>query len=452
MSKEKEEEVLQKKLLKYKLISEKDLEEGLKAQRVMAELGIQKELRDVLIDKGLISSEQLRAKRLQKSIKYVIEGYTLLKKLGKGSMGVVYKARRNEDEALFAIKILSSHLGQDMNFIKRFLREAKHCIDLEHENIVKAYEVGFSNDRYYFTMEFIEGEDLRKKLNRTGPFQETEILAILTQISRALDYADSINLIHRDIKPDNIIIDPEGVAKLCDLGLAKVGMSDNHSLTQAGMVVGTPFYISPEQCRGKALDIRSDIYSLGATLYHMATGQVPFNASDGIAILAKHVAEIPVSPKKLRPELSVECDAILLRMLAKKPEDRYLPKTLLSEVSNLRQQRKFETTLDMKIGRPLSEGPNTEDTHFDLFEEMETSGDIEDAEKEKSSNLTGPVPSVPHSSILLKRSKPEEMAQKTRAESPTQPKSQKSRKMLLLLIISLFGLSLVLLLILSQIL
>lgn len=455
----KDEEVLQKKLLKYKLLSEKDLEEGLKAQRIMAELGIQKELRDVLIEKGFISQGQLKEAGLQKSIKYIIEGYTLVKILGKGSMGAVYKARRTEDQKIFAIKLLSSQLGRDMNFIRRFIREAKHCIDIEHDNIVKAYEVGLSNDRYYFTMEYIEGQDLRKKLNQQGPFPENELLTILTQILRALDYADSIGLIHRDIKPDNIIIDSSGVAKLCDLGLAKVGISDNHSLTQAGMVVGTPFYISPEQCRGRELNIRSDIYSLGATLYHMATGKVPFNAPDGIAILAKHVSEAPVPPKELRGELSKECNDILLKMLAKKPEDRYSPKSLLAEVGRLREQQYFASSLDIRFempNLPREQTHSDEETTFDLYEESELE-EVEEVEEihpkeihldEKFERVS---PSQQRSSVLLKRSKKTDFFQvPSSAERSTVQKRRWSRKHLLLLVLSLLGLAFVLSLFLLQ--
>jgi serine/threonine protein kinase len=478
----KEEEFLQKKLLKYKLVSEEELKESLKARQVLLEVGIDKDLRDILVEKGYISHEKLKEKGLQKSIRGLIEGYTLLKKLGKGGMGVVYKAFRNEDHQVFALKILSAQMARDINFIRRFLQEARHCIELAHEHIVKAYEVGLSNDRYYFTMEYIEGEDLRKKLNRQGVFREAEVLAVLYQITRALDYADSVNLVHRDIKPDNIIIDRHGVAKLCDLGLAKIDISDQPHLTQAGMVVGTPFYISPEQCRGQRVDIKSDIYSLGATLYHMATGRVPFNAPDGLSILAKHISENPIPPKTFNKELSAECNTILLKMLAKKPEQRFSPKELLAEMEkrqNWKQlsEKEFETIYgktDLHPARELEVRP--ESTWFfesdqELFEDLlaeefgsgvqqgasEEIVELDPLEEEASSQKSSPPARKSSGNTLappLPKSvqKKESTVEKLIFSSQTSQAKKWNRSSLLLVVFTLSGLCCVLVILLLNLL
>ncbi|MBI3831717.1 MAG: protein kinase [Planctomycetes bacterium] len=231
----------------------------------------------------------------------VVGGYQLQKKLGQGGMGSVFKARQLSMDRIVAVKILTPQFSNNSTFVERFLREARLVGRLNHENVVNAIDAGCENGMYYLAMEFVEGSNVRELMNERGPLPEKEALELLKQATHGLKCAHEAGLIHRDVKPDNLLIDKNGIVKLADLGLARSNKDDS-SLTQTGMALGTPQYIAPEQARGdKDIDARADLYSLGAMLYHMLTCQVPFTGDTPAMVMAKHIMEEPVPPRTRNP-------------------------------------------------------------------------------------------------------------------------------------------------------
>jgi len=253
-----------------------------------------------------------------------IYGYEIERELGKGSMGVVYKARHVISERITALKVLPLRLAAKTQYLERFKREAMALMRIEHPNVVRGYDFGGSEDYYYLALEFVEGEPLDKLLLRRGALPEREALGITRQVALGLGAASEHGVVHRDIKPENVMLTPEGVAKICDFGIVKLADLSEQSVTMAGTTVGTPFYISPEQAKGEDdLDVRTDIYSLGISLFHLVTGRVPFTGKSQGAILVRHILEDVPDPRSLRPDLSQALADIVKRMTAKKPEDRY---------------------------------------------------------------------------------------------------------------------------------
>lgn len=263
-----------------------------------------------------------------------IKGYELLKKLGQGGMGAVYQAKQTSVDRLVAIKILPPKLAKNPEFIQRFQREARAVAKLNHPNIVKGIDVGEDNGYHYFVMEFIDGPTVGKLMEESKQLPEKQALDIVMQISKGLEHAETKTMVHRDIKPDNLMITKSGTAKLADLGLAK-SMVDDVNLTAAGVAYGTPNYIAPEQARGETdLDSRTDIYSLGATLFHMLTGQIPFPGETAAVVMTRHINDPLRDPKEINPEISEEASAIIQKMMAKKRENRYASASeLTSDIS-----------------------------------------------------------------------------------------------------------------------
>jgi len=258
--------------------------------------------------------------------KFTIPGYQMIQKLGKGSMGVVFKAKQLSVDRVVAIKILLDPLAQNKEFIKRFEREAMIAAKLSHNNVVNAIDAGQIDGHYYFVMEYVEGPTIKDYLDKDKTFDEKEALRITLAIAEALKHAAQRGLIHRDIKPENVILTRTGDVKLADLGLARLTDDEKWGLSEAGMAIGTPYYISPEQVRGQTnIDIRADIYSLGATLYHMVTGKVPYGGETPNEVMRKHVdpnvALIP--PDHLNSKLSGGLGMVIETMLAKNRELRY---------------------------------------------------------------------------------------------------------------------------------
>ena len=309
----------------------------------VAGLGGEASARQVAVDRGLVTPEQAeevlggRGARGRASGRRSgrVGNYQMLEKLGVGGMGVVYRARQLTMDRDVALKVLPPRLAKDRVFVERFLREARSAARLNHPNIVQGIDVGEAEGLYYFAMELVDGETLDTRLRRVGRLPEAEALRIARQVALALEHARSHDIIHRDVKPDNILLAKSGVAKLADLGLAK-GMSDT-SVTQSTGPLGTPLYMSPEQARGEAtLDTRSDIYSLGVTLYHAVVGAPPFTGPSATAVITKHLFEPPVPPRELVPELSEGLSSLLLRMLAKRRETRYqTPAEVLKDIDRL---------------------------------------------------------------------------------------------------------------------
>lgn len=247
--------------------------------------------------------------------------YQVLEQIGRGAFARVYKALDTTLDRVVALKVLAPHvLGED-DFITRFKREAKTAANLRHPNIVIIHEVGEEEAIHYMVMEYLEGQPLSRLIEEQGTLPLPRVLDITRQMANALDYAHSYGFVHRDIKPANIIIGAKDHVTLTDFGIVKA--HDGAKLTRTDMLVGTPQYMSPEQCEGKEVDRRSDIYSLGIVLYEMLTGQVPFTSDSIPSILYMHTHHLPSSPRELKPALPRGVDSVLLRALAKQPEQRY---------------------------------------------------------------------------------------------------------------------------------
>ena len=302
------------------------VEEARAVRAKMVEMGLKpRSLGQILYEKGYIEEEQLEALRREDRRfegKEQIAGYRLLERLGGGAMGTVYKARQLSLDRDVAIKILSAELAQDPTFVARFEREAKAVARLNHANIISGIDVGDADGVKYFVMEYVDGSTVASLLRRGGPLDEERALLIAQQVCRALDHAYKNNLVHRDLKPDNVLITRDGIAKVCDLGLAK--LEDLPPSADGARRMGTPDYISPEQTRGDAnVDIRSDLYGLGATLHHMLVGRPPFDGATPQAVMAKHLTELPTPVRKLDATLSPLTEVIVLRLMQKRREDRY---------------------------------------------------------------------------------------------------------------------------------
>src|ERR671918_1622258 len=246
--------------------------------------------------------------------------YRILRKLGSGGMANVYLAEDEDLGRRVAIKILNERYANDESFIERFRREAKSAAGLSHPNIVSIYDRGEAEGTYYIAMEVIEGRSLKELILTRGPLAIGLAIAYARQILDALRFAHRHGIIHRDIKPHNILIGPENRLKVTDFGIARYGPSQ---MTEAGSIMGTAQYLSPEQARGAPVTASSDLYSVGIVLYEMLTGRVPFTGDSAIEIAMKHLNDWPKPPSKLRPEIPEEIDHIVLRALAKAPEDRY---------------------------------------------------------------------------------------------------------------------------------
>ena len=246
--------------------------------------------------------------------------YVIRRKLGSGGMADVYLAEDQELGRRVALKLLNDRHAADDQFVERFRREAQSAAGLSHPNIVSIFDRGLAEGTYYIAMEFLDGRTLKELLIRNGPTPIPIAIDYARQILGALSFAHRNGIIHRDIKPHNIVVGSDGRLKVTDFGIARSGASQ---MTEAGSIVGTAQYLSPEQARGARVDPRSDLYSLGIVLYEMLTGRVPFTGDTAVEIAMKHLSEVPEPPSKLRPEVPHDLDAVVMRALAKEPERRY---------------------------------------------------------------------------------------------------------------------------------
>ncbi len=252
-----------------------------------------------------------------------IAGYEIIRRLGAGGMGEVWLAKQTAMDRKVAMKILSPALTYSKDFVDRFLKEVKTSAKLEHQNIVTAHDAGVENSIYYLAMSYVDGVPLENRLTIDKQIPEKEALHIVRSVAEALCYAwNEFHILHRDIKPSNIMLDTKKTVKLMDMGISK-SVSEEKGLTMTGMIIGTPHYMSPEQARADAdIDCRSDIYSLGATLYHLVTGEVPYDATTAMGILTKHITEPFPPPQEKNPNISNECSTLLEIMMSKKAENR----------------------------------------------------------------------------------------------------------------------------------
>jgi len=300
-------------------------------------------LKDLMVELGYITENQ--AERLGTGIKeskaaaHQIPGYKIVGKLGAGAMAVVYKARQLSLNRMVAIKILPKRFTENPEYVERFYKEGQAAGKLNHPNIVQAIDVGEAGGYHYFVMEYVEGKTIADDLAAGKVFEENEALDMIIQVANALAHAHALSLIHRDVKPKNIMINNNGMIKLADMGLARATTDIEAAQSEAGKAYGTPYYIAPEQIRGKIdIDGRADIYGLGATLYHMLTGRVPFMAEDSADVMRKHLKEKLIPPDHINTSLSAGVSEVIEIMMAKKKEDRYNDiEELLVDLNALRQ-------------------------------------------------------------------------------------------------------------------
>lgn len=245
--------------------------------------------------------------------------YEILSKVGSGGMSDVYKAKCHKLNRYVAIKVLKSEFSEDRNFVSKFRAEAQAAAALSHPNIVNIYDVGEENGLYYIVMELVEGITLKKYIDKKGRIDVKEAVSIAIQVAQGIQTAHSHHIIHRDIKPQNIIISREGKVKVTDFGIARASSFQ----TISSNAVGSVYYISPEQARGSYSDERSDIYSLGITLYEMVTGMLPFEGDNTVAVALQHIQNELPSPRDYTPDLPISVEKIIYKCTQKKPERRY---------------------------------------------------------------------------------------------------------------------------------
>ena len=302
-------------------LQEEAIEKGEKPGRVevlAVECGFMNEREVRAVNKAI---ERYRKDSI-KEAELKISGFEIIEKIGEGGLGIVYKARQISMGRMVALKVLHTQWVEDEEFRKRFLLEARIVGKLSHNNLIQVFDVGKERGRYYFSMEFIDGETVEDILARDGFMVPTHAIDITVQILRAIQHISKVDLVHRDIKPGNILMDGAGNAKLGDFGFVKSQSDLEKELGTEGMVLGTPDYIAPEQAMGDDVDFRSDIYSLGASLYHMVTGSPPFDGTSS-SVMEKHIrARIP-DPREHRPEIPDPLVHIIEKMMAKRLDDRY---------------------------------------------------------------------------------------------------------------------------------
>lgn len=314
--------------VRQKLIRQEQLMECLREQERARKAGERPpKIGELLVRRGYLTIRQLHGLVLaasKTSAPFEIPGYEILSKIGTGGMGAVYKATQLSVNRPVAIKILDPKFLSEREYLQRFLNEARILLKLQHPNIVAGLDAGSVDGTPYFVMEFVDGVTVATLQEQKGKLPEADCIRIGIYVAQALEHARKHGLVHRDIKPQNIMVTRDGLVKVCDLGIAKqLDAAQDLNLTQPGLAVGTPYYMSPEACMGQRVDIRSDIYSLGATLYFLSTGTHAFDSSSNIAIMTMQVNAPLQSPRLRNPALSEGFARAILRMMAKDPAKRY---------------------------------------------------------------------------------------------------------------------------------
>jgi eukaryotic-like serine/threonine-protein kinase len=247
--------------------------------------------------------------------------YEIEQQVGSGGMSKVYRAHDRLLERTVALKILHEHYSQDDEYIERFRREARAVAQLAHPNVVTVIDRGEHESRQFIVFEYVDGENLKQLVQREGPLPTRQVVELGLQVARALASAHARGVVHRDVKPQNVLLSDEGLPKVTDFGIART--SDVESVTLTGTVMGTSEYISPEQARGEPVDFRSDVYSLGAILYELCTGEVPYPGENPVSVAMRHLHEPVPSVRVRRPEIPSRLDAAIRRSMAKDPAERF---------------------------------------------------------------------------------------------------------------------------------
>ena len=271
-----------------------------------------------------------------------IPGFEILKMVGRGGMGAVYLARQQSLDRPVAVKILTARLAVNPAYLMRFKQEARAAARIKHPGLVQVLDAGESGGMFYYVMEYISGETTSQRLQRKGRLDETSALMIAESVAVALEYAwKAARLVHRDIKPDNILIDGDGTVKVADLGLAKLLDQQGAAITVSRALIGTPHYCSPEQARGDVpVDCRADIYGLGATLYHYVVGRAPFADTSGVAAMVRALTDFVPDPMDCHPDISSRMAWLIEKMMARDRENRQVDwHTVLDDIEQVIQGR-----------------------------------------------------------------------------------------------------------------
>ena len=361
-----------------KLLTAQELHDCVEEQRGLTKAGKHLSLSEVMLKCGFLTRSQLErlGSDMEDSIStkaQQIPGFQILGKLGAGAMATVFKARQLSLDRVVAVKVLPRKLGDNPEFVERFYKEGRAAARLNHNNIVQAIDVGAAGDYHYFVMEYIDGKTVFDDLAEGKNYPEPAALDIVIQVARALEHAAERGFVHRDVKPKNIMLTHQNVAKLADMGLARETSDMKAAMAEAGRAYGTPYYISPEQIRGEVnIDFRADVYSLGATFYHMVTGKLPFDGTTPAAVMQKHLKEPLVPPDHLNPSLSTGVGEVIERMMAKKRRDRYV--TMHDLLEDLEAIQRGEPPLqarknyDPNLLADLAESGQTTDDQADAYE------------------------------------------------------------------------------------
>jgi len=285
-----------------------------------------------------------RDKALDSRLGETFGKFKILGTLGSGGMGTVYLAQQMDIDRLVALKVLKQTLTEDPQYVERFQREASMALGLIHKNIVQAYEVGRDDSTYFFSMEYINGPTLYDVLKDERMLEPPRAVDITTQVAEALDYASRVGVVHLDIKPRNVLLTPSSLVKVADFGISRLVGDRSQAAARKGkrqLVVGSRYYMAPEQIMGEAVDSRTDIYGLGATLYQMLTGRPPFVATKGADIYRQHLRTMPRPAHELVPSIPSSVSELTARMLEKDPADRFMtPAALIVALRDCRKKLK----------------------------------------------------------------------------------------------------------------
>jgi len=326
------------------LVTPEEMQLCLEQQRQRTESKNSQSLTALLVENEFITNRQLRRARreieAQKTTQQ-IPGYIVKRKLGAGAMAKVFLAKQVSLDRYVAIKVLPQKFSSNAQFIERFYKEGQAAAKLNHPNIVQAYDVGQAGEFHYFVMEYVDGKTVHEYIQQRGKYSEREALDIILQIADALQHAHDRGFVHRDVKPKNIMIAKDGTSKLADMGLARALADKDAAEAEAGRAFGTPYYISPEQIRGEVnIGPQADIYSLGATFYHMVTGQVPFDGENPSGVMHKHLKAELIPPDHVNPNLSPGTAEIVEMMMAKSRRHRYQNcKDIISDLRAVRDNQ-----------------------------------------------------------------------------------------------------------------